>query len=160
MLGLKMDLLSGVLKVWDNGVETPFDPFRSDFVEYNDLIRRRTGAKYGVATKWTFSGAVYVDERLPIPIPDMSGLVYATAGWKQWVVLHPDGRVKAIIDVPKVTEQSVPALGNLGDPIHAKGAPLHIMYGEGSDGDRDGFRFTFDMHTCKLLKADFVGRHW
>lgn len=160
-----MGRIDEVVEVYANGRVAAMNPpdrlLALDPVAWDRKNRHMLGAELPIiATGWKHNGRYYEDSNCPIPIPDMSGLVYATAGWKQWVVLHPDGTVKAIIDVPKVTEQSVPALGNLGDPIHAKGAPLHIMYGEGSDGDKDGFRFTFDMHTCKLLKADFVGRHW
>jgi hypothetical protein len=156
----RQNRITNVLKVWDNGIETPFDPSRPDLVEYHDSIRSETGAKFGVATKWTFNGSVHQDANSPVPIPDMSGLVYTTAGWKQWVVLNPDGTIRSIIDVPRVNENSAPEVGYLGDPLHDAKAPLHIMYGEGSDGCKEGYRFTFDMNTCKLLRADFIARHW
>jgi hypothetical protein len=154
------DCITAVFKVWDNNVETSLDPYRTDLVEYNEDVRQRTGARYGVGTRWVFDGKSYQDANSPIPIPDMTGLVYATAGWRQWVVLNPDGSTKTIIEVPHVREHSQPEAGYLGAPSHFKGDPRHIMYGEGSDGYREDCRFIFDMHTCKLLRAEFVPLHW
>jgi len=152
--------ITDVMRVWDNGIATSFDPYRADLVQYNESIRLQTGAKYGVATKWHFNGKIYEDSHSPMPIPDMSGLVYATPGWKQWVVINPDGTTRFLIDVPHVREHSNPSEGYLGDPRHSKGDSLHLMYGEGSDGYQDDCRFFFDMHTGQLLRTHFVGRHW
>ena len=160
-----MGHIENVVEVYANGKVIPFDPperrMAVDPIAWDRQHRESIGAELPItATRWQYNGHSYESSNCPIPIPDMSGLVYATEGWKQWIILHPDGSVRSIIDVPRITEQSVPELGYLGDPRHDKGAPLYLMYGEGSDGDKDAYRFTFDMRTCKLLRADFVGRHW
>lgn len=155
-----MIFLTEPLKVWDNGITTVFDMERPDLVEFHEEIRRKTGAKFGVATRWTFQGRIYEDTNCPMPIPDMSGLVYAVDGWKHWVVLNPDGTKKFTINVPKVNDQSAPDIGELGEPRYRKGDPPNIMYGEGSDGHRDDCRFFFDMHTGECINVQFVGRHW
>ena len=155
-----MEQLSGLLKVWDNGALSPFDPKQTDLVEFHNEIRKRTGAKFGVATRWSYQGRTYENEKCPLPIPDFSGLVYATDGWKQWVILNPDGTTKFTIGVPRISMQSKPENGELGEPRHMKGGPPHIMYGEGSDGDRADCRFFFNMHTGELERVELVGRHW
>lgn len=155
-----MNSLMNPLEVWDNGVVTPLDQQRHDLVEYHRSIRAETGAKFTVATRWTFQGCVYEDSNCPIPIPDMSGLVYAAERWKYWIVLNPDGTKKFTINVPKVNKQSVPKLGELGEPRYRKGDPPNIMYGEGSDGHRDDCRFFFNMHTGECIHVQLVGRHW
>lgn len=152
--------ITDVVKVWDNGTETPFDPYRPDLVEYHNSVRFQTGAKFGVATSWKYNGSVYQDSNSPTPIPDMSGLVYVAPGWKQWVIVNPDSSIRVVIDVPHVREHSNPAKGDLGEPRYFKGDPLHIMYGEGSDGYHNDCRFFFNMHTGELLRTEFMSRHW
>lgn len=164
-LDIETSHIEDVVEVYANGKVIPMDPperrIAIDPLAWDRQFREARGAKLPiVATRWKHNGQTYENSNCPVPIPDMSGLVYATTGWKQWVVLQPDGSIKSVIDVPRVNEQSVPELGYLGDPSHDKDAPLHIMYGEGSDGDKDAYRFTFDMRTCTLLRAHFVGRHW
>nr|CCA80178.1 hypothetical protein BDB_80572 [blood disease bacterium R229] len=51
----------------------------------------------------------------------MSGLVYATQGWKTWVVLNPNGTQRFVIQVPRISEKSVPDQGDLGEPLPLKG---------------------------------------
>ncbi|MCM0044459.1 MAG: hypothetical protein NBV65_07505 [Burkholderiaceae bacterium] len=152
--------LSKPLEVWNNGLLAPLEPWRLDLVEFHNEIRRNTGAKFCVATRWTYQDSTFENPNCPVPIPDMSGLVYATAGWKQWVVINPDGTTKLVINVPRVSNLSVPENGELGMPRHMTSTPLNIMYGEGSDGYRDDCRFFFDMHTGLLERVEFVGRHW
>lgn len=150
-----MEGISNVLEVFDNG--TAF-PYASTYDSREDH-RLRTGANATVATRWTYFGKTYENELCPAPIPDMSGLVYASKDWKTWVVLNPNGLQRFVIRVPRISAQSVPEDGNLGDPRHMRGAPLYIMCGEGSDGDRDDCRFHFDMRTGQLVGVDLVGRH-
>jgi hypothetical protein len=157
---MTMDHLTEPLKVWNNGATSPFNPELADLVEFHEEFRNRTGANFGVATRWTFHGRTDEDANCPVPIPDLSGLVYATDGWKQWVVLNPDGTKQFTVKVPRISAQSVPEKGELGDPRHMKDDPLHIMYGEGSDGDRGDCRFFFDMHIGELVHAELVGRQW
>jgi len=155
-----MENLTQTLKVWNNGVTSPFNPERPDFVEFQDEIRNKTGAKFGISTRWIYQGKTYENAHCPIPIPDLSGLVYATDEWKRWVVLNPDNTTKFIIDVPRISAKSVPENGELGEPKYMKGDLPNIMYGEGSDGDRNDCRFYFNMHTGELLRVEIVGRHW
>lgn len=153
-------VISNPLEVWDNGMTSPLEPSRDDLVEHHAAFRARTGASFAIATQWTYQGVTYESSHRPIPIPDMSGLVYATRGWKQWVVLNPDGTENFVVNVPRVSSRSVPEEGDLGEPRHMKGDPLHVMYGEGSDGDRYDCRFFFDLHTGQLVRVQHVGRHW
>ena len=155
-----MNKLQNAVELWDSGDTSPFNPPTEDIVAWLDEFFSRTGAKKRVATRWTFQDHVYEDANCPIPIPDMSALVYAVDGWKYWVVLNPDGTKKFTINVPKVNEQSVPELGELGEPRYRQGDPPNIMYGEGSDGYRSDCRFFFDMHTGECISVQFVGRHW
>lgn len=127
--------------VWDNGVITPLDLEWSDLVEFHNAIRKKTGARFGVATRWTYAGHTYEDANCAVPIPDMSGLVYATARWKRWVILNPEGVTKLVITVPRINFESDPEKGEFGEPRYVEGNPLHIMYGEGSDGSRHDCRF-------------------
>lgn len=160
-----MKTIEDVVEVYANGKCIPFFlPERVQAVNpvaWDAQYRKQIGAELPVvATRWVHEGRVYEDPNCPIPIPDMSGLVYATPGWKQWVVLNPDGTTRFFIDVPLVREDSNPSQGYLGEPSHFKGDPLHLMYGEGSDGHQDDCRFYFDMHTGQLLRTHFVSRHW
>jgi hypothetical protein len=155
-----MGRIENPAEVWDNGVETPIDIHRREVVAYHRSIRLKTGAKYIVATRWEFRGKTYENSHHPLPIPDFSGLVYATDEWRRWIVLAPDGIQRSVIEVPRISDHSKPEAGELGEPRYLEGDPPHIMYGEGSDGDRDDCRFFFDMHTCKLLRVQLVGRHW
>lgn len=152
--------LENLLDVWDNGVLSPFDQGRPDLVEFHNEIREKTGAKFRIATRWTYQGKTFEDPNCPVPIPDMSGLVYATEGWKRWVVLNADSTMRLMIDVPRISSRSVPGKGELGIPRHMKSDPLNVMYGEGGDGDRDDCRFFFNMHTGLLDHVELVGRHW
>jgi hypothetical protein len=160
-----MKKIEDVVEVYANGRTIPLLlPERRMALNPLDWIsreRERIGAVLPiVAIRWTHEGHAYEDVNCPVPIPDMSGLVYATAGWKQWVVINPDSSTRFIIDVPHVREHSNPSKGDLGNPRHLRGDPPHVMYGEGSDGYQDDCRFFFDMHTGQLLRTDFVGRHW
>lgn len=155
-----MDKLKDPLVIWDNGAVSPFNPPTEDLVSWLTDFFARTGARKRVATQWTYQGQVHKSENCPVPIPDNSGLVYSTEGRKRWVVLNPDGTVRFTIDVPRITQESLPENGELGEPMHMKGQPPHIMYGEGSDGALDGYRFFFNMHTGQLDDVQLAGRHW
>lgn len=155
-----MEKLQEAVELWDNGAVSPFNPFADDIVTWFDEFFSKTGAKRRVATRWSYQGHTYENKKCPVPIPDFSGLVYATDEWKQWIVLNPDGTKKFTIGVPRISMQSKPENGELGEPRHMKGDPPHIMYGEGSDGDRADCRFFFNMHTGELENVELVGRHW
>ncbi|CBJ34814.1 hypothetical protein [Ralstonia solanacearum] len=149
-------MIENVVEVFDNGVDLEYGLS----YEAREALKLNTGAKFPVATRWTYYGHVYEDANCPKPIPDMSGLVYATQGWKTWVVLNPNGTQRFVIQVPRISEKSVPDQGDLGEPLPLKGGAMHVMYGEGGDGERHDCRFYFNMHTGELMKVDFVGRHW
>jgi hypothetical protein len=157
---MMVERLTNPCKVWDNGVVTPFNIERLDLVEFHNKIREETGAKFGIATRWSYQGRFYENTKCPVPIPDMSGLVYTSDKWKRWIVLSPDGGIKLVIDVPQISAKSMPENGELGEPRHMKDDPPHVMYGEGSDGNRDDCRFFFNMHTGLLERVELVGRHW
>lgn len=155
-----MEKLQEPLEVWDNGAISAFDPTTEDIVAWLIDFFARTGAKRRVATRWIYHGKKYEDGNCPVPIPDYSGLVYPTQDFKKWIVLNPDGSTKFTIQVPRISSQSLPEKGELGQPRHKKGEPPYIMYGEGSDGDRSDCRFFFNMHTGHLENVELVGRHW
>lgn len=155
-----MDKFQGPLEVWDNGATSPFDPVTEDIVAWLSDFFSRTGARKRVATKWTYRGRTFESMECPVPIPDYSGLVYPSKDWKRWIVINPDGTTRFTIEVPKINEQSLPEHGELGEPKYMKGYPPYIMYGEGSDGNRDDCRFFFNMHTGQLEDVQLVGRHW
>ncbi len=148
------------MRVWDNGAVCPFDIASEDPVAELDNFFRISGAKEWVATRWWYQGKRYEDKRNPVPIPDLSGLVVAEDEGNKWKILDPRGVEKNVIPVPKINEFSNPTLGYLGQPRHMPGTPAHIMYGEGSDGNLEGYRFFFNMHTGTLVEAELVGRHW
>ncbi|WP_205569978.1 hypothetical protein [Ralstonia solanacearum] len=154
--------IENVLELWDNGFTSSAEERDAavDRMKWWDDFYEISGARKQIATRWTYQGNTYEDSNCPRPIPDMSGLVYATSGWKTWIVLNPDGTQRVVIHVPRISEKSIPENGDLGEPHHMKGDALHVMYGEGGDGDRDDCRFHFDMHTGELLQVDLVGRHW
>lgn len=157
-----MGKIENVFELWDNGAtSSPSDRDGAvDRMKWWDDFFATSGAKRLVATRWTYQGNTYEDPNCPIPIPDGSGLVYTTMGWKTWVVLNPDGTRRLVIHVPRISKDSIPQQGELGEPRHMKGEPSHVMYGEGGDGHRYDCRFRFDMHTGELLQVENVGRHW
>ncbi len=155
-----MDKFQDAVEVWDNGAVSPFNPPTDDIVAWFNDFFSKTGARKRVATQWIYKERVYQSSNCPVPIPDYSGLVYPTSDWKRWVILNPDGTTRFTIDVPKISQQSSPENGELGEPEHMKGQPTYIMYGEGSDGNRGDCRFFFNMHTGKLENVELVGRHW
>jgi hypothetical protein len=155
-----VDKLQDPFEVWDNGALTPFYPATEDIVTWLTDFFMRTGARKRVGTQWTYQGKKYQSENCPIPIPDHSGLVYPTQDLKKWIVLNPDSTIKFTIQVPKISPESSPEKGELGQPQHKRGGPPYIMYGEGSDGDRNDCRFFFNMRTGRLESVDLVGRHW
>jgi|GEM_PF-4483536 len=155
-----MEKIQEVFKVWDNEVLSPFDPITEDIVVWLEDFFARTGAKKQIATQWIYKGRKYRDSHCPVPIPDFSGLVYTVDNFKNWIVLNPDGSIKFTIKVPKTSPASEPEKGYLGSPRYWKGKAPHIMHGEGSDGDRDGYRFFFNLHTGQLENFELVGRHW
>ncbi|MHA6878501.1 hypothetical protein [Ralstonia pseudosolanacearum] len=157
-----MNKIESVLEMWDNGVTSSAEERDAavDRMKWWDDFYATSGARKQVATRWTYQGNTYEDSNCPKPIPDMSGLVYATHDWKTWVVLNPDGTQRFVIQVPRISEKSVPDQGDIGEPLPLKGGAKHVMYGEGGDGERHDCRFYFNMHTGELMKVDFVGRHW
>jgi hypothetical protein len=152
--------LEDPFEVWDNGAISPFEPVTDNIVAWLNDFFMRTGARKRIGTQWIYQGKKYHSKNCPIPIPDYSGLVYPTQDFKEWIVLNPDGSKKFTIKVPKISLQSSPEKGELGQPRHTKGDPPYIMYGEGSDGDRNDCRFFFNMHTGQLERVDLVARHW
>ncbi len=155
-----MDKFQDVVRVWDNGAVSPFNPQAEDIVAWLTDFFSRTGARKCVATQWTYQGRRYQSGECPVPIPDFSGLVYPSGDCKRWIVLDPDGTSRFTIEVPKISPKSSPENGEIGIPKHMKGQPAHIMYGEGSDGDRADCRFFFNMHSGQLEKVELVGRPW
>lgn len=155
-----MEKLKDAVEVWDNSVVSPFNPPTEDIVAWLSDFFSRTGARKRIATQWTYKGRIYESKDCPVPVPDYSGLVYPTKDWKRWIVLNPDGTTRFTIEVPKISPQSPPENGELGEPKYMKGQPPYIMYGEGSDGSRDDCRFFFNMHTGQLENVELAGRHW
>ena len=155
-----MEKIKNAVELWDNGAVSQLNPPTEDIVKWLDDFFARTGAKKHIATRWLYEGRAYESAHCPIPISDLSGLVYATDEWKHWVVLNPDNTTKFTIEVPRISAKSVPENGELGEPRHMRGDLPNIMYGEGSDGDRNDCRFYFNMNTGELVRVEFVGRHW
>ncbi|WP_137926625.1 hypothetical protein [Cupriavidus sp. 2SB] len=157
-----MEKICSVLEIWDTGATSSKEEREaaSDRMQWWDDFYARTGARKIVGTRWTYKGITYEDKNRPVPVPDMSGLVYAAPDLKSWTVLNPDGTRRFCIAVPKLSENSVPQNGELGIPKHMKGDPTNVMYGEGSDGDRCDCRFIFDMNNGELVKVEFLGKHW
>lgn len=151
-----MNKIENIFEVFENGSTLPYGLK----YEERESQKNQLGAKYTVATRWTYLGETYDDPNCPVPIPDGSGLVYATKGWKSWIVLEPNGRKNFEIKVPKLSQSSKPNEGELGAPQYRPDMPSHVMYGEGGDGDRYDVRFYFDMRSGNLVRTEFVGRHW
>ena len=151
-----MNKIENVLEVLDNRATIPFG------LSYEEREHRKSElrATHQISTRWTYLGSTYEDLNCPQPLPDGSGLVYATDGWKTWVVLNPMGQQRLTICVPRISNRSKPENGEIGQPSYRSDLPKHVMYGEGGDGDRNDVRFYFDMRDGTLLRAEFVGRHW
>lgn len=146
------------LRIWNDGSITPFFEPTRDILEwiYQSLGPEKT--RFPVATRWKFQNEILENRHCPVPIPDMSGLVYATPGGRYWIVLNPDGTVRFRIPVPQVTRRSVPSAGFLGEPQRSANEDKYIMYCDGSDGDRDDFRFFFNMRNGRLVQVHLNGR--
>jgi hypothetical protein len=152
------DLLRNPKRIWNDGSVTPFYEPTRDIMKW---ISQKIGPEkthYPVATRWTFQGEVLENRHCPAPIPDRSGLVYVTPGGRYWIVLKPDGTLKFRIPVPQVTRRSVPSDGFLGEPKRSLNEDNYIMYCDGSDGDRDDFRFFFNMRNGRLVQVHLNGR--
>lgn len=153
-----MKVIKDVTEVFDNGTSLPlYSPQRLSAPNpqaWRRQAMRELRARYRVATRWTYRGRIYEDRNCPTPLPDMSGLVYATKSWKKWIVLDPEGHRRLEIRVPRISDHSMPEDGHLGIPEPVHGGPYNVMYGDGSDGHRDDCRFFFDMHAGVLLRVE------
>jgi hypothetical protein len=152
------DLVRNPVRVWNDGSITPFYEPTRDIMKW---ISEKIGpekTRYPVATRWKFQSEVLENRHCPAPIPDRSGLVYVTPGGRYWIVLKPDGTLRFRIPVPQVTRRSVPSDGYLGEPRRSLNEDKYIMYCDGSDGDRDDFRFFFNMRNGRLVQVHLNGR--
>ena len=152
------DRVRNPVRVWNDGSTTPFHEPTRDIMKwiYQTIAPEKT--RYQVATRWMFHNEIMENRRCPVPIPDRSGLVYTAPGGKYWIVLKPDGTLRFRIPVPQVTRRSVPSDGYLGEPRRSLNEDNYIMYCDGSDGDRDDFRFFFNMRTGRLVQVHLNGR--
>ena len=152
------DRVRNPVRVWNDGSTTTFHEPTRDIMKwiYQTIGPEKT--RYQVATRWTFRNEVMENRHCPVPIPDRSGLVYATPGGKYWIVLKPDGTLRFRIPVPQVTRRSTPSEGYLGEPRRSLNEDNYIMYCDGSDGDRDDFRFFFNMRNGRLVQVRLNGR--
>lgn len=146
------------VRIWNDGSIRPFFEPTKDILEGVYQTLGPTQARYPIATRWKFQEKILENHHCPVPIPDMSGLVYATPGGRYWIVLRPDGTLRFRIPVPQVTRRSVPAEGYLGEPRRSLNERNYIMYCHGSDGDRDDFRFFFNMRNGRLVQVHLNGR--
>jgi len=152
------DLVRNPKRVWNDGSVKPFyEPTRDIMKGISQKIGPEK-TRYPVATRWTFQDEILENRHCPAPIPDRSGLVYVTTGVRYWIVLKPDGTLRFRIPVPQVTRRSVPSDGYLGEPKRSLNEDNYIMYCDGRDGDRDDFRFFFNMRNGRLVQVHLNGR--
>ena len=152
------DRVNNALRVWNDGSVTPFFEPTRDILEWIYQTMGPDKTRYPVATRWKFQEEELENRHCPVPIPELSGLVYATPGGRYWIVLRPDGTLRFRIPVPQVTRRSVPSNGYLGEPRRSLNEDDYIMYCDGSDGDRDDFRFFFNMRNGRLIQVHLNGR--
>lgn len=152
------DLVRNPMRVWNDGSITRFYEPTRDIVKWIYQAIGPEKKRYPIATRWKFQGEVLENRHCPAPIPDRSGLVYATPGGRYWIVLRPDGTLRFRIPVPQVTRRSKPSDGYLGEPRRSVNKENYIMYCDGSDGDRDDFRFFFNMRNGRLVQVHLNGR--
>jgi hypothetical protein len=152
------DLIKNPVRVWNDGSVSRFHEPTRDIMKWIYQLIGPDKTRFQVSTRWKFQDEVIEDQHCPVPIPDRSGLVYVTPGGRYWNVLKPDGTLRFRIPVPQVTRRSVPADGYLGEPKRSLNEDNYIMYCDGSDGDRDDFRFFFNMRNGRLVQVHLNGR--
>jgi hypothetical protein len=154
-----MGTIAHLIKIWDNGIESPFPALKLEDI---DELKRRTSATHVVAFRWLCDGKLH---ELPHPIstlPDNTGIVFCEGGaaaGKRLIVVNADGTQRMTIDVPRIDSKSNPKKGYLSLPPSSSNFG-GIEWGcEGNDGNTD-YLFEFDWKNGKLLRYARPTRPW